>query len=173
MPVTLRDARDSPLDRDWIRAVYRGYLSDLSSSQSGVFPALDWGSRESEFLSSWFADPRSHPFVILQRGAPVGFALVSRPSGFSGGNPADYRLAEFFIVESARRRGVGTSAVELLFSRFAGEWEVLENESNPAALSFWRRVIAAYTQGRFAETRLAGEVRHRFRTPRAAPPGAG
>jgi hypothetical protein len=34
-------------------------------------------------------------------------------------------------------------------------------------------VIATYTQGRFAETRLGGEVRHRFRTPRAALPGAG
>ena len=172
MPVTLRDARDSPEDRDWIRAVYRGYLSDLSSSQSGVFPALDWGTRESDFLASWFADSRSYPFVILQRGVPVGFALVSRPSGIGRGSAADYRLAEFFVVESARRRGVGTIAVELLFSRFAGEWEVLENESNRAALAFWRRVIASYTQGRFAETRFGGEVCHRVRTQRANLPDA-
>ena len=88
---------------------------------------------------------------------------MSRAGAYRRAEP-DYRLSEFFVVESARRRGVGRSAAELLLSRFAGEWEVCENEDNRAALNFWRRVITAHTGGRYSESRVAGEVRHRFRT---------
>ncbi len=164
MPVTLRDARDSESDREWIRAVYWDYLSELSASKSGIFPALgEWAVREGEFLAGWFNDSTAHPFVILYDGLRVGFALVSRPAAFPRPR-ADYRMAEFFIVGPARRRGVGAGAAILLFSRFTGEWEVVEDEYNRPALGFWRRVIARQTGGRYTETRSAGEVFHRFRT---------
>lgn len=169
MPVTLRDARDSEADRDWIRAVYRSYLSELSVSKSGLFPALgEWDARESEFLAGWFRDATAHPFVILQDGARVGFALVARPPSFPR-RTADYRMAEFFVVDTARRRGVGAGAAALLFSRFSGDWEVVEDEYNRPALGFWRRVIGQQTGGRFVETRAAGEVCHRFRTESRGP----
>ena len=72
-------------------------------------------------------------------------------------------MAEFYVVDAVRRRGVGASAAALLFSRYAGEWEVLEDENNRPALGFWRRVISRLTGGRYTETRGGGEVRHRFR----------
>ena len=40
MSVTLRDARDATDDREWIRRIYRDYLSELSVSSSGIFPTL-------------------------------------------------------------------------------------------------------------------------------------
>ncbi len=164
MPVTVRDARSSPLDREWLRTVYRDYLSELSASKTGLFPALtEWDARESEFLAGWFADSSAHPFVVLVDNRHAGFALVSRPPPFPK-TPIDYRMAEFFITGNSRRRGVGASAAALLFSRFAGNWEVLEDGNNRAALMFWRRVIGQQTAGRFSETNAAGEVRHRFRT---------
>ena len=164
MPVTVRDARSSTQDREWIRAVYRDYLSELSSSKTGLFPALgEWDARESEFLAGWFADPAANPFVILAEGHRAGFALVSRPPAFPR-TSVNYRMSEFFIVSAARRRGVGAFAASLLFSRFSGDWEVLEDEHNRPALQFWRRVIARQTAGRFSESRDGGEVRHRFRT---------
>ena len=56
MSVTLRDARSFSEDREWIRAMYRDYLSELSVSKTGLFPALgEWDARESEFLAGWFA----------------------------------------------------------------------------------------------------------------------
>jgi predicted acetyltransferase len=162
--VTLRDARQSPADRDWIRAVYRDYLSELSASKTGLFPVLgEWAERESEFLAGWFADASAQPFVILANGERAGFALVTRPPAFPQ-TSIQFRMAEFFVVGPARRRGVGAGAAALLFARFAGDWEVLEDEHNRPALGFWRRVIGAQTAGRYSETRSAGEVRHRFRT---------
>ena len=173
MSVTLRDARSSSLDREWIRAVYRDYLSELSASKTGLFPALgEWDARENEFLAGWFSDPSAHPFVILLGRERVGFALVSRPAHASRTLP-DFRMSEFFIQLSARRRGVGASAAALLFHRFAGNWEVVEDEHNAPALLFWRRVIGRLTGGRYAETRLGGEVRHRFRIDARSTSGDG
>jgi len=162
VPVTLRDARDSDADRAWIRTVYRDYLSELSASKSGLFPALgEWPAREDEFLAGWFNDPSAHPFVILADGMRAGFALVARPAAFPR-RIADFRMAEFFVVSEARRRGVGAGAATLLFTRFAGQWEVIEDEYNRPALAFWRRVISRHSDGRYVETREAGEVCHRF-----------
>jgi predicted acetyltransferase len=171
--VTLRDARDSSDDRDWIRGIYRLYLSELSASKSGLFPALgEWPSREGEFLTGWFNDPAATPFVILADGQRAGFALVVRPPAFPR-RTADFRMAEFFIVDAARRRGVGASAASRLFTRFAGYWEVVEDEYNRPALAFWRRVIGRQTGDRYVETREAGEVCHRFDTSvRPGPPSA-
>ena len=164
MPVTVRDARNSNEDREWIRAVYRDYLSELSASKTGLFPALgEWDARESEFLAGWFADSGANPFVILADGHRAGFALVSRPPAFPR-TAVNYRMSEFFIVSAARRRGAGAFAASLLFNRFTGDWEVLEDEYNRPALQFWRNVIARQTAGRFSESRGGGEVRHRFRT---------
>ena len=164
MPVTVRDARSSPQDREWIRAVYRDYLAELSASKSGIFPALgEWAERESEFLAGWFSAAAAHPFVILVDGHRAGFALVSPPPVMPRAS-VDFRMSEFFVVAAARRRGVGASAASLIFSRFAGDWEVVEDEQNRPALQFWRSVIARHTAGRYSETRSGGEVRHRFRT---------
>jgi predicted acetyltransferase len=156
--VTLRDARSSGEDREWIRAIYREYLSELSVSKSGLFPALgEWDARESEFLAGWFSDHASRPFVILNHGARVGFALVTRST-----DGTTHRLSEFFIASAARRRGIGRGAALLLFNRFGGAWEIVEDEQNRAALAFWRSVIGTLTGGRYRETRSAGEVRHAF-----------
>jgi len=164
VPVTIRDARDSADDRAWIRATYRAYLSELSVSKSGLFPALgEWPAREEEFLAGWFSDPTARPFVILADGQRAGFALVARPSSFPR-RTADFRMAEFFVVDHARRRGVGAGAATLLFTRFAGQWEVIEDEYNRPALAFWRRVIGSHCEGRYTESREAGEVCHRFDT---------
>ena len=67
-----------------------------------------------------------------------------------------------FISRTFRRRGVGRLAVELILNRFAGRWEITEYLRNPVAVAFWRRVVANYTQGRFQERVLNGEVRQVF-----------
>lgn len=164
MTVTLRDARGSDNDCTWIRAAYRDYLSELSASRSGIMPGSgEWQSRDDEFLAGWFRDPAAQPFVILVNGARAGFAVVTRLPASPRGE-ADFRMSEFFVLPGARGRGVGALAATLLFSRFEGAWEVLEDENNRAALAFWRRVIGAQVAGRYRETREAGQICQRFRS---------
>jgi len=164
--VSLRDAKRSVDDRKWIQSVYREYLNDLSSLNTGLFPVLgEYGHREPDLLARWFADDRSHPLVLLKDEQPVGFALVVRPQPVPAGQQQiDYRMSEFFVSSKHRRLGVGRDAATLIFSRFSGLWEVTEYLRNPGAVGFWRRTIRDYTQGKFSERIQDGEVRQVFRT---------
>ena len=163
MTVSVRDARSQESDRRWIEGVYRDYLDDLSPLNTGVFPMLgEFGHREPDHIARWFGDSAATPLVILQADQPVGFAMVAR-----GGQPgpgkarSDYRMAEFFVARSHRRLGIGQTAVPLILNRFAGRWEITEYLRNPTAVSFWRRVVGAYTKGRYEERVINGEV-HQF-----------
>jgi predicted acetyltransferase len=164
--VSLRDAKGSLDDRRWVQSVYRDYLNDLSSLNTGIFPVLgEFGHREPDLLARWFADDRSHPLIILKSDQRAGFALVVRPQPAPAPQPQiDFRMSEFFVVAKHRRLGVGQEAATLIFSRFSGQWEVTEYLRNAGAVGFWRRVISAYTQGRYSERIVDGEVRQVFRT---------
>jgi predicted acetyltransferase len=167
MSVTLRDAKRSDEDQRWIQAVYPEYLEELAAVThlgTGVFPVLgEHGERHAELLARWFRDDRSHPLLILEAGRPCGFALASRPLMASPAKDAiQYRMAEFFIRRSFRRRGLGRAAASLIFSRFAGHWEVSEASANRDAVNFWRQTVMVYTRGRYDERVRDGEVRQSF-----------
>lgn len=177
MAVSIRDAKGSPDDREWIRDVYPEYLGDLSILNTGLFPVLgEHGHREPELLGRWFADDRSHPLLILKSDQPVGFALVVRPpAAFSSSSSAqsliDYRMSEFFVRQPFRRLGVGRDAATLIFNRFSGRWEVTEYLRNSGAVSFWRRTISAHTHGKYTERIVDGEVRQVFQSFRRSVTG--
>lgn len=163
MTVSVRDARRSEADRLWIENVYREYLDDLAPLNTGLFPALgEVGHREHDQIARWFSDGNACPLVIVHGNEPVGFAMVAKNEASARQDVPDYRMAEFFIGREHRRLGIGRSAVQLIFTRFAGTWEVTEYLRNPGAVSFWRRVVAAYTQGKYRERISNGEVRQWF-----------
>jgi len=164
--VSVRDARASVSDRRWIQGVYRDYLDDLAPD-TGVFPVLgEVGHREPDQILRWFGDPNAFPLIILKAAEPVGFAMVARPSPSAAKPRIDYRMAEFFIARTRRRLGIGQIAVQLILSRFAGRWEITEYLRNAGAVSFWRRVVAAYTRGSYQERIVNGEVRQVFESGR-------
>lgn len=161
--VSVRDARTSEADRLFIEGVYRDYLDDLAPLNTGMFPALgEVGHREPDHIARWFGDRYAYPLVILHGTERVGFAMVARNQPSARPDMPEYRMAEFFVGRSFRRLGIGRSAVQLIFSRFAGSWEVMEYMRNPGAVTFWRRVVATYTQGRYRERVTNGEVRQWF-----------
>jgi predicted acetyltransferase len=168
MTVSLRDARTNPRDLEWIESVYRDYLDDLGLLNTGIFPVLgEIGHREPDQLQRWLVDRSATLLTILDDQQPAGFAMVARQTHTS--REAEYRMAEFFVVRGSRRRGLGRSAVRLIFDRFAGRWEILEYSRNPAAVSFWRNVVASYTRGDYRERAANGEVRHYFSSVRPRP----
>jgi predicted acetyltransferase len=173
--VSVRDARISESDRLWIESVYRDYLDDLAPLNTGLFPVLgEVGHREPDQIARWFGDPNAFPFLILHSQQPVGFAMVGRAGRTAGVKPADYRMSEFFIARPHRRLGIGRSAVNLILSRFAGRWEIVEYQRNDGAVLFWRRVVAAYTRGQYVERVVNGEVRQTFdAVPTRAPGSSG
>jgi predicted acetyltransferase len=163
MTVSVRDARTYHGDRQWIESVYRDYLDDLAPLNTGIFPALgEVGHREPDQLTRWFGDPTAQLLTILNHQQPAGFAMVTPGGTIAGNKRSDHRMAEFFVIRSQRRRGVGRSAVRLILDRFDGSWEIIEYLRNPSAVSFWRKVIALYTSGNYEERVVNGEVRQTF-----------
>ena len=163
--VSVRDARSHDADRQWIESVYRDYLDDLAPLNTGIFPVLgEVGHREPDQITRWFSDSTAVPLAILKSNKPVGFAMVARGAQSPGRPSVDYRMAEFFIARAQRRLGIGRTAVQLILNRFAGRWEITEYLRNPAAVSFWRRVVAVYTQGNYQERIVNGEVRQMFQS---------
>jgi len=167
--VSVRDARAAPADRLWIQSVYRDYLDDLNPG-TGLFPALgEVGHREPDQIAHWFGDPNTFPLIIVKSGEPVGFARVLRAVASASQSRIDYRMAEFFVMRTRRRLGIGRTAVQLILSRFAGRWEISEYLRNTAAVSFWRRVVASYTRGTYQERIVNGEVHQLFDSGKSSP----
>lgn len=113
------------------------------------------------YLDHYWFEPGRYPFLVVVAARPAGFALVRTldPTG-----PV-YSMAEFFILRPHRRRGLGGAVAWALFDRFPGHWHVAYETSNLPAGLFWRRTIAAYTGGDYAETE-ATEVDFGGRVPR-------
>lgn len=119
-------------------------LVPLRIGNDGRFDGLD--------LTSYFGQPGHHAFLIRAGTELAGFLLLVEGSRLSGDEDV-IDVAELFVVRGHRARGVGRAAVLEAFARFPGRWEVRQRDENPGATRFWRRVIGAYTEGRFEESR--------------------
>ncbi len=97
--------------------------------------------------------------------APVAAPLAAAPLA-AAPPAAEFSMAEFFIARAWRRRGIGAQAVRLILDRFEGSWLITEHLRNEAAVRFWRRVVSAYTGGRYQERIVNGEVQQRFMSGR-------
>jgi len=164
--VSIRDVRGSIKDQRWIQSVYGEYLESLADLNTGFFSVIGAeNARQDEIFANWFSNDQTHPLVILKGADQVGFALVTRlripPAGAQG---ATFRMSEFFVRRPHRNAGVGRNAATLIFDRFTGDWEIVEYQRHPGSVAFWRRVLAVYCPGNFAERARNGEVQQRFKS---------
>lgn len=75
-----------------------------------------------------------------------------------------FRLAEFFVLRSRRRSGVGRLAAWAALSAFAGSFELVVLARNAPALDFWRSVLPQVAHGPVREAPFPDDVRFAFRT---------
>src|SRR5918997_4477549 len=166
---TLTDV--TPAERPLLARLAQLYLYDFSAfdnaqvDETGRFTDLDAD------LDAYGTDPARHALLVRVGGKAAGFALVDELSQRPNGNDR-HSIAEFFIMRAYRRRGYGAMVAHALFDRFPGPWQVAQIEANQPAQAFWRRVIAAYTHGRYRERRSpTGAVIQEFETrPHRVPP---
>jgi|SRR6187551_3304610 len=98
-------------------------------------------------LASYWSEPEARfPFLIRRHGKVVGFALAQRGSPMSD-DPEVFDVAEFFVLRSERRSGVGARAAQLLWDRLPGPWIVRVSEATRGGLPFWTRAIQDYAGG--------------------------
>jgi predicted acetyltransferase len=145
------------------------YIHDLSAA----FPNVELGP-DGRFgypqLERYGAEPdRRSSLLIRCCGRLAGFALVTRGSPATE-DPEVFDVAEFFVLRSYRRSGVGRRAAFLLWNRLPGRWIVRVSEGNPGALPFWSGVIAEFSRGAYTESTRPGSP-HAWRVFSFTAPG--
>lgn len=146
-----------------LRRLYPLYLHDLSAFTEHY--ALDEGAQwQPSYLEDWLTRPTSHSLLIRVAGRPAGFALVAeQPFPFMPPD-VDFHLAEFFVAQPYRRRGVGRAAGLAMLRAFTGSWNLAVIDRNEPALAFWRAVTGELTGGVYTEVVGVGDLSLRFST---------
>ncbi len=110
-------------------------------------------------LDDYWNQPGRFPYLIRVDGQIAGFALVCPYCEYIRG--ADARsIGEFFVLRRYRGQGVGSFTARWIFDHHPGHWEVCYLQRNQTAGEFWKKVIGAYTEGRY-ETCGGGTDRRR------------
>jgi predicted acetyltransferase len=136
------------------------YVHDLSAV-FGVEVGAD-GRFGYDKLPLYWSHPTTHfAYLIRVRGRVAGFALVTRGSPATA-DPLDLDLAEFFVLRSYRRSGVGRRAAVLLWNSLPAHWIVRVAEAHRDGLCFWEETIRHFTHGAFGTTAYRGK-HHVFR----------
>jgi predicted acetyltransferase len=106
----------------------------------------------------WSQPEQRFPLLIRRGNMLAGFALASRGSPASD-DPDVFDVAEFFVLRSHRRFGVGRKAAFLLWNRFPASWTVRVSEGNHNAQAFWSRIIGDYAGSNVLQTTRPGNPR--------------
>ncbi len=110
------------------------------------------------YLDHYWAEHDRFPYFIRVGAALVGLCLVRTLED-------RIEMAEFFVLRSHRRDGVGAAAAAQVFSLHPGPWQVEHAVNNGPAASFWKRVISEAATGAIDRRDLpGGRVVYRFTT---------
>ncbi len=139
--VRLATEADHPaVERLWL--MFRHDMSEFT----GVLPNPD-GTFRSERLEAAFTSDDWAAYLISSADRPAGLAFVRALT------TSTRVLNSFFVVRGARRTGIGLRAVQQVVARHPGAWEVAFQDTNVAAVKFWRRVAREIAGEAWTETR--------------------
>ena len=122
-------------DRPLLWRFVQYYMHDLSEFDSRG-PGAD-GEFSYDYFDLYFPPmaPGRQAFFVRAGGALAGFALLRRLEN------GRMQMAEFFILRSHRRYGVGREAVAQLFALWPGPWDLTIHPNNLGAQRFWAGAI--------------------------------
>jgi aminoglycoside 6'-N-acetyltransferase I len=163
--ILLADSREVDHLRNWLRSVYPFYIHDLSEFDGEKYHLTSAGQWEPDHLPYWLEHPFCHPLVALADGSPVGFAFVAQPPFPFMSPSCNFRLAEFFVLRSRRRAGLGRALALAVFSQLPGLWELSVLPQNAGAARFWRSILPLVSADVQEETSDASGLHFVFATP--------
>ncbi|WP_115708823.1 GNAT family N-acetyltransferase [Legionella sainthelensi] len=134
-----------------IRNMARFYVYDLSRNCGNS--SVDWaipvdGLYEACACKNYFEDADRKAFLIKIGDELAGFVLLNQVATSSDVN---WNVGEFFILARFQRQGIGRLVAYDLWNTYPGRWEVSILPENKDGLSFWRKTISVYTEGKYSE----------------------
>ena len=147
-------------DYTLIQNLIRFYIYDMSEfmgwpcPEDGLYGGVDdqpyyFGKTPENEDALWPEGWTGKGYKILVDGEIAGFCLVRF---FNKGDAQLHDIGEFFIVRKFRKKGLGRRVAHTIFGLFPGSWQVRQLLENRPAQLFWRKVIAAYTNGQFEDS---------------------
>lgn len=150
MNVDLRTPSRS--ERSLIRRMMELYLHDFSEFDgTDLDEHGQFGYGDLDYF--WF-EPTHAAFLVTADEKLAGFVLVDNEVVLED---SERSITEFFVLRKYRRQGVGQQVATAVFNQFPARWEVRVITENLPAQTFWRQVIAGYTDNQFEETVLDNE----------------
>lgn len=124
----------------------KGVLRDLLDAYLHGLSALGPVNVAYPYFDLYFEDTDRWAYLIevMQKDVwyAAGFALINRHS--CSGLPVDHAMAEFCVMPTFRRTGLGQYAANRLLALHPGVWELGVVRGNAAAGSFWRGVTSVF-----------------------------
>lgn len=106
------------------------------------------GLFEYRWFDAYFSEPSREAFLIKEKKTNnlLGFAMVCTHVRIID---IGHSIAEFMILPSYRRNGIGKRVAHQLFEMHDGGWEVKPSVGSENAKKFWKNAIQEYTSGGF------------------------
>jgi len=101
------------------------------------------------FDNYWQEGAKRWAYFIKVDGKLAGFAMFISDYFYLKDKKSDYMMNDFFVMYKYRGLGVGKFAVNYLFDKFKGAWQVNTADKNITSVKFWTNVISNYTDGRY------------------------
>ncbi len=121
------------------KAVLANLLELYNHDMSEFYDELqvnEHGRFEYRWLDHYWTEAGRFPYLIRADGRIAGFVLVRDVDGV-------FQIAEFFVLRSFRREGIGAVAARMAFRKHPGRWEVWHASANGPAAVLWRSVVPA------------------------------
>ncbi|NRB11489.1 MAG: hypothetical protein HRU35_07795 [Rickettsiaceae bacterium] len=84
-------------------------------------------------------------YILYKNYIPIGFCIANTKIKIKD-------IAEFYIIPAMRCKGFGYQLAAMIFDKYPGQWQVRQIPGADHAISFWRKVIAKYTEGQYEES---------------------
>ena len=137
-----------PVERE-DKGILRNLLEkyDYEFSQYDLRDVNKHGLYDYCFLDHYWTEDNRWAFFLLADGKLAGFVMVNDYPEVD--TPTDYTMSEFFVMYKYRRCGLGRFAVQQLFERFHGRWQLKYHTKNTASVAFWNKVVSDATGGHY------------------------
>lgn len=117
------------------------YLHNISLN----FP-MDFDSNTGMYgyddIEKYFENDSNKAFFILKEKEITGFMLIDLSNEKN-------IVQEMFVLNNYKRKGVGKTAVSILFDKFRGNWEIKSLPCSESSEKFWISSVKEYTNDKF------------------------
>jgi predicted acetyltransferase len=125
---------------DALAQLYIHDFTDFIAPENQIDVAEDGRFADEMTLEDYWTKPGHSVWFIRADGKLAGFALLNVVT--RSGQPADFNMAQFFVLRRYRGKDIAARAVEDLLNRHPGQWEIPIMERNLPALRFWPKAVA-------------------------------